>query len=213
MVPVIFQEMLPMIIIVLQMLGWLVFLAGTIVLGTWLHRNPGKRRAERTSRVLHFLFWMGAYPPGLLGVFYPGLASFDRELGLSPLPEEPVVRLIGAVGLLLGAYLIFASNMALRRLGQGANAFFLTKRLVVENLYERMRNPMSLGLYVGSAGIGLLAGSTYFTLGTVFAVVPVHIFYLKYFEEYELELRLGQTYLEYKQRVPFLLPRWFPGKN
>jgi protein-S-isoprenylcysteine O-methyltransferase Ste14 len=37
--------------------------------------------------------------------------------------------------------------------------------------------------------------------------IPVHVFYLKYFEEYELELRLGQEYLEYKRRVPFLLPK------
>jgi protein-S-isoprenylcysteine O-methyltransferase Ste14 len=202
-----------MVIIVLQTLGWLAFLTGTIVLGAWLRRNPGKRSAERTSRVLHFLFWMVAYPPGLLGVFYPGLTSFDQELGLSPLPEQPVVRLVGAVGLLLGVYLLFVSNIALLHLGDGANAFFLTKRLVVGNIYQRMRNPMSLGLYVGSAGIGLLAGSTYFTFGTLSAVMPVHIFYLKYFEEYELELRLGQSYLEYKQRVPFLLPRLSPREN
>jgi len=37
----------------------------------------------------------------------------------------------------------------------------------------------------------------------------VHVFYLKYFEEHELALRMGPSYLEYKQRVPFLLPRWF----
>ena len=199
-----------MVIIVWQVLGWLVFLAGTLALGVWLRRNPGKRSAERASRVLHFLFWMGTYPPGLLGVFYPGLTSFDPELGLSPLPGQPIVRTVGAIGLLLGAYLIFVSNIALLHLGQGANAFWLTKRLVVGNIYERIRNPMSLGLYLGSVGIGLLAGSTYFTLGTLFGAIPVHILYLKFFEEYELELRLGQTYLEYKQRVPFLLPRWFP---
>jgi len=30
---------------------------------------------------------------------------------------------------------------------------------------------------------------------------------LLYFEELELSLRLGPSYLEYKRRVPFLLPR------
>jgi hypothetical protein len=44
-------------------------------------------------------------------------------------------------------------------------------------------------------------------------MIPVHLFYLKYFEEYELELRLGPSYLEYKQQVPFLVPRWFPCKK
>ena len=47
------------------------------------------------------------------------------------------------------------------------------------------------------------------TLGALLVVVPVHIIYLKYFEEYELKLRLGQPCVEYKQRVPFLLPGRF----
>jgi len=29
-------------------------------------------------------------------------------------------------------------------------------------------------------------------------VIPAHVFYLKHFEEYELELRMGQAYVEYK---------------
>jgi protein-S-isoprenylcysteine O-methyltransferase Ste14 len=116
------------------------------------------------------------------------------------------VRAFGVVGLLLGAYLILVSSVALLFLGRGANAFWLTEQLVVGNIYRRMRNPMSLGLYLASVGIGLLAGSTYWTLGTLCGAIPVHLFYLKFFEEYELELRLGQAYLEYKQRVPSLLP-------
>ena len=38
--------------------------------------------------------------------------------------------------------------------------------------------------------------------------IPAHIFYLKFFEERELELRFGESYMDYKQRVPFLIPRW-----
>jgi protein-S-isoprenylcysteine O-methyltransferase Ste14 len=202
-----------MVTIVLQVLGWLAFLVATIVLGAWLRRNQSQRSAEKASRILHFLFWLGTYPPGLLGVLYPGLTGFDRVLGLTPLPGQLVVRVIGAVGLLIGVYLIVVSNMALMQLGEGANAFWLTRRLVVANIYGWMRHPMSLGLYLGAIGIGLLAGSTYLTVGTLLGVIPVHIFYLKYFEEYELELRLGPSYAEYKQRVPFLLPIRIPRKR
>ena len=67
---------------------------------------------------------------------------------------------------------------------------------------------MSLGFYLGAVGLGLIVGSTYMTLGALLVVIPVHVFYLKCFEEYELELRLGQSYVAYKQQVPFLLPRW-----
>jgi protein-S-isoprenylcysteine O-methyltransferase Ste14 len=37
--------------------------------------------------------------------------------------------------------------------------------------------------------------------------MPVHLFNLIYFEEYELALRLGQPYLGYRERVPLLFPR------
>jgi hypothetical protein len=46
-----------MVTIVLQMLGRLAFLAGTITLGSVLRQSPSKQNAARTSRVLHFLFW------------------------------------------------------------------------------------------------------------------------------------------------------------
>ncbi|MGD1994280.1 MAG: methyltransferase [Anaerolineae bacterium] len=206
-------EMLQMFTIILQALGWLMFLGSTIAMGAWLRRNPGKRNAERASRILHFLFWLCVFPPAGFGLVYPGLAGFDRELGLSPLPRHSAVLALGVLGLLIGAYLVLVSNVALRLLGKGANAFWLTKELVVGSIYKRMRNPMALGIYTGALAIGLLVGSTYMTLGTLFVVIPVHVFYLKYFEEYELELRLGQPYVEYKEQVPFLLPRWIPHKR
>lgn len=196
-----------MFTIVLQMLGWLIFLMSTTTLGAWLRRNPSKRNAGRTSRSLHFLFWIGIVPPAGLGVFYPGLTHFDTELGFSPLPRHSVVLTVGILGLLIGAYLFIVSNVALGLFGEGMSAFWLTRQLVVGNIYKRTRNPMSLGFYLGAVGIGLLLGSTYMTLGALLVAIPVHIFYLKYFEEYELELRMGQSYVAYKQQVPFLLPR------
>jgi len=207
------KEISHLFTIVLQALGWLTSTTGTITLGTWLRRNPSKRNAERTSRIVHFLWWMGIVLPEVFGVFYPGLTRFDRELGLNPLPRHPVVLTVGTLGLLIGAYLFVVSNVALRLLGQGANAFRLTKRLVVGNIYKRTRNPMSLGYYLASVGIGLLAGSTYITLGALLVMIPSHVFYLKYFEEYELELRMAQSYVEYKRRVPFLLPRLVSYKS
>jgi len=150
---------------------------------------------------------MGIIPPTGFGVFIPGLTHYDEALGLGSLPRQPLILTFGALGLLVGAYLLLVSNVALRRFGKGAHAFRLTQRLVVGSIYRQMRNPMSLGLYLGSVGFGLLLRSTYLTLGALLVVIPVHVFYLKYFEEYELELRMGQSYLEYKRRVPFLFPR------
>jgi protein-S-isoprenylcysteine O-methyltransferase Ste14 len=67
---------------------------------------------------------------------------------------------------------------------------------------------MSLGYYLVCVGIGMLAGSTFVTLGALLFVIPAHVFFLKYFEELELELRFGEAYLDYKSRTPFLIPRF-----
>jgi protein-S-isoprenylcysteine O-methyltransferase Ste14 len=201
-----------MITIVMQGLAWLAFVAGTVALGAWLRRHPGRRSAERASRVVHLLFWTTVVPAAGLGVLYPGLSGYDRVLGLGPLPRSPLVPLLGALGLLAGACLFTVSTLALWVLGQGASAFWLTRRLVAGSIYGRMRHPMALGFYLGAAGLGLLAGSTYMTLGALLVVIPAHLFYLKYFEECELALRLGPPYVEYKRSVPFLLPRCTSGK-
>jgi protein-S-isoprenylcysteine O-methyltransferase Ste14 len=189
------------------MLSWVGFMIATIILGAWLRRHPSQRNAEGASRILHFVFFAVPIPAAGLGVFYPGLTEFDRELGINPLPRHPLMLIIGILGVTIGIYMFILANVALRRLGEGANAFRLTKRLVVGDIYERTRNPMSLGFYLCALGIGLLVRSTYMTLATLIIVIPVHIFYLKYFEERELELRLEESYGEYKKKVPFLLPR------
>jgi protein-S-isoprenylcysteine O-methyltransferase Ste14 len=97
--------------------------------------------------------------------------------------------------------------------GRGANAVFLTTRLVTTTIYRHMRNPMALGLYLWATGIGLVTRSTYLTLAAVLVAIPAHIFYRRYFEEYELELRMGLPYVEYKREVPFLLPRFVGHSN
>ena len=196
--------------IVLQTLGWVIFGVSTITIGVWLRRNPSKKDAENASRILHFLFWVTVAPPMALGVFYPGLSHYDHLLGLSPLPRYAILRIVRIFKILIGTYLILVANTSLWVFGRGANAFLLTRQLVVTNIYEWTRNPMSLGVYLGSIGSGLLMRSTYMTSSALLVLIPAHIFYLKYFEEKELELRMGPFFLEYKRRVPFLLPRLFP---
>lgn len=195
-----------MFTIFLQVLGWLTFTIATIALGACLRKYPSKKNAEIASRILHFVFWMGIIPATGLGVFYPGLMDFDEILELNPLPSHSILLAVGTLMLLIGVYLFVVSNIVIRLSGKGAHAFLLTRRVATISIYRWIRNPMSLGFYFGAIGSGLLIGSTYWIAGAFFVVIPVHIFYLKYFEEYELELRLGRPYLEYKQKVPFLLP-------
>jgi protein-S-isoprenylcysteine O-methyltransferase Ste14 len=197
--------------IIAQIVGGILFVAGTIVLGFWLRRHPGKREAERASRISQLFFWLALVLPSSIGVAFPGLTRYDELLGLPSVPASSAWLVAGSVALVAGLTLSFASQAALRRQGRGANAFRLTKVVTAGSAYAHTRNPMSLGFYLICLGLGLIARSTYVILGTLLGIIPAHIFYLKFFEEYELALRLGERYLAYKRRVPFLLPRLTTG--
>ena len=192
----------------LILIGLLLFAMGVGVLGAWLRRHPSKDNAEKSSRVMHFLFFAGLGAPIFTGIFYPGLTHFDELVGLNPLPWRIFFLALGIILAIPGLYLLAITNKLLRALGSGANAFRLTKRIVAENVYKRTRNPMSLGFYLWMLAVGLGSGSTFLTLAVLLGIIPAHIFFLKFFEELELELRFGTSYLEYKKNVPFLIPKF-----
>ena len=113
----------------------------------------------------------------------------------------------------IGLFLVTISIIVLLKKGSGAPAFALSETLVNENIFALSRNPMSLGFYLICIAIGLLAVSTFFIVWSLVALIPVHIFFLKFFEEKELELRFGKSYLEYKQTVPFIIPSYRSANN
>jgi protein-S-isoprenylcysteine O-methyltransferase Ste14 len=143
----------------------------------------------------------------MICVFYPGLTHLDELVGLKSLPLKPVFLIAGIVIAIPGLYLLGITNKSLRILGSGANAFRLTKQVVDKDIYKYARNPMSLGYYLFALSIGFISGSTLLTLAVLLGLIPAHIFFLKYFEEFELEIRLGESYKKYKQKTPFLIPK------
>ena len=195
-----------MAVIWLVLVGIAAFAVASVACGLWLRSHPTKANAERTSRLLHFLFFalLNLLP---LAVFIsPGIFNLDAVTGLPPLTPRAAWAALGAVLAVPGVYLLTVTNKALRALGSGANAFRLTQNVVSSTIYERTRNPMSLGFYLWVVAVGLLFGSTTFTLIALFGVVPSHVVFLRVFEEVELPLRLGDSYRAYQARTPFLLP-------
>jgi len=190
-------------------LGSVILAIGAAVLGAWLRKNPSKENAEKSSRLMHFLFFAGQVAPALVGLFYPGFRHLDELVGLPPLPWKTFFLVFGIILVIPGFYFLSVTNKLLRALGSGTNAFILTKRVVNDDIYKRTRNPMSLGFYLLALGTGFITGSTFAILAVALAVIPSHILFLKYFEEKELELRFGEFYLEYKKTVPFLLPKLY----
>lgn len=196
-----------MVVIVVQGIGVVAFLIGTVWLGRRIRLLEDEVPAQPLIRVCHLLFWLCLMLPGLVGLWSPGLRRYDELLGLPSLPWRGPLLVIGLLLLAGGAGLLIETNRALARFGGGAAAFLLTKRVVSGGIYERSRNPMSLGLYMVCVGLGLALGSTAGTVGALAIIAPVHMFNLRYFEERELARRFGQPYLDYKARTPFLLPR------
>ena len=192
----------------LILFGLLVFAAGALVLGVWLRRHRSKENAEKSSRVMHFLFFAFMVAPPLIGLFYPRLTYFDELVGWDSLAWKPFFLALGIILGIPGLYFLGITNKLLRALGNGANAFRLTKNIVADDIYKRTRNPMSLGFYLFSLALGFGSGSTFITVAVILGLIPAHIFFLKYFEELELELRFGELYLEYKKNVPFLIPKF-----
>jgi len=196
-----------MVVLYLGLLGLLAFIMGVGILGLWLRRHPSKVNAEKSSRIMHFLFFAGLGTPILIGIFYPGLTHLDELIGLNPLPLKPFFLITGIILAILGLYFLGISNNSLRALGSGANAFRLTKQIVEKDIYKYTRNPMSLGYYLFSLSVGFMSGSTLLTFCVLLGLIPAHVFFLKFFEELELELRFGESYKQYKQKVPFLIPK------
>jgi len=202
-----------MFVVALIALGWIIFVGGVITAGIWLRRHRSKEAAVSSTRIVHFLYFACMIFPGVAAFFYPGLSHFDELFGIPSLPLKPILLVIGILLVLPGLYLGIITNKDLLELGHGAAAFRLTQHIVELDIYKYTRNPMSLGYYLVCIGVGLIAGSTSVTLGAILGIIPAHVLFLKFFEELELELRFGTPYLEYKRRVPFLIPRFTPSHN
>ncbi len=197
-----------MIIVVAQLVGVVLFFAGTLTLGARLRKCPTLAVARQTSLISHGLFHAGLLIPVVVGAFCPGLRQFDVILNWPALPAALWWKVVGGIVLIVGLAFALASHAALALLGNGAASFILSNCVVAGSVYRCVRNPLALGWYLTWLGLAWLGGSTYLTLYLLLAHIPAHIFFLKHFEELELSIRFGDRYQQYKQSVPFLIPGW-----
>lgn len=169
-----------------------------------LDARPTVDRAVQVDTLIHFPL-----------VFLLGIAIIEAfKIGLrhaaAPIPGDWVIPLPSQIGLVLfvmtGAVGVSAVvTLALRGLG-APFAIALSQRLALDWLYAWTRNPMVLGTLFALVSMGLMFRSLFLVLWALL-VASALIFMLKAYEERELELRFGDSYLEYKRRTPFLWPR------
>jgi protein-S-isoprenylcysteine O-methyltransferase Ste14 len=103
-----------------------------------------------------------------------------------------------------GAVLTVA-NLAIRGLG-APFAVKLSSRLATDYLYKWTRNPMVLCTLAWFLSLALWHASPGAVLWLAVSVFPGLIFFVKRYEERELEIRFGASYVDYRARTPFLWP-------
>ena len=148
------------------------------------------------------VFWYGAV---LIMILLAPL--IDRALGIK-MTIPLVGRLpFGIVLLVVGVPMVIWTITRFLRTKGSPIPFNPPPVLVANGLYRIVRNPMHLGWTIVLIGLAVLMQS--FTLLAIFTplFLLVHIMYLKFIEEKELEKKFGQAYIVYKQRVPMFIPR------
>jgi protein-S-isoprenylcysteine O-methyltransferase Ste14 len=194
-------------VIYIQLIGCIITVICSIGLGMSLKRYPSKSFAEAITATIHIVLFCAYIFPLFLVLFRENFTQYDLMLGL-PLSGFPTgLQIFGTILLIFGIILGFASVLTLAVFGVGLPAIVLSEKLAARGLYTRTRNPMSLGFYIMLISFALLRGSIFFILWSLIVIISTHICFLKFFEERELESRFGQPYLEYKKRVPFLIPK------
>jgi protein-S-isoprenylcysteine O-methyltransferase Ste14 len=120
----------------------------------------------------------------------------------------PIPTGIGLVLVIItgAAFLLAVVNLALKGLG-APFAIALSKKLAVDWMYAWTRNPMALAALAFFLSLGIWFQSALFVLWVLILFAPAYVFFAKVYEERELEIRFGASYLEYKSRTPMFFPR------
>ena len=120
-----------------------------------------------------------------------------------PIPSQIGLALVIVTG---AACLLAIANLALKGLG-APFAIALSRKLAVDWLYAWTRNPMVLAALAFLLSLGVWFQSALFVLWALILFAPALLFFVKVYEERELEIRFGASYLEYRSRTPMLFPR------
>jgi protein-S-isoprenylcysteine O-methyltransferase Ste14 len=157
------------------------------------------QRAQRVTPFLHY-FIMIALGSAVIESVKMARAS---PRWIIPLPPGLGWGLTVATGIVVA---LTVGSLALRGLGTPF-AIYLSRRLAASGMYAWTRNPMVLSLLAFFVSFGLWTRSGLFVAWTIGLFLPAMVYYLKTYEERELEIRFGQGYLAYKVHTPLLWPR------
>jgi len=164
-----------------------------------LDRRPTLARAEWVTSGVHaaLILLLGV---ALIRAIVTGPGWRGVEL---PVPHVLAVVLVWVTGIASGFTVV---NLAVRGLG-APFAVALSRRLATDWWYARTRNPMVLTTLAWIVAMGLWLRSALFLGWVVFLLTPAWLYFLRVYEERELEIRFGDAYRAYRNVTPFFWPR------
>jgi protein-S-isoprenylcysteine O-methyltransferase Ste14 len=113
---------------------------------------------------------------------------------------RPATWLAGGVFFLAGLLLTIAAASRFRSAGTDVRPWKETTALVTEGLYRYTRNPMYLGMTLIYVAFSLLADSV-IALAFVLLLLVIITYAVIRREEHYLEVKFGEKYRRYKERV------------
>jgi protein-S-isoprenylcysteine O-methyltransferase Ste14 len=120
----------------------------------------------------------------------------------------PVPAVIGLILVIITGIALSLTVLNLALKGFGAPFFIkLSQKLAADWMYAWTRNPMVLAGLSFLLSLGIWFQSLLFVLWGLLLFAPALLFFIKVYEERELEFRFGASYLEYKSKTPMLFPR------
>ena len=165
-----------------------------------IDKNPTVNHTIKVTHIVHFVLInliVAAVAKAIqVGQYWPGW--------LIPLPVQIGQALTFVTGIVT---LLSVVNLAADSRGAPGSLIKLTQKVAVSKMYAWTRNPMVLSFFSCLISIGLWLRSSLFILWVVVLFIPFITTFLKVFEERELEIRFGSSYLEYKAKTPMLWPK------
>ena len=165
-------------------------------IGRWLlNRRPTTEQAALLTISIHYLEMI------LLGCPLIVAFHFTQAYPIASIPfpkavSFPALRLLGVLATLA------ILNLAISGLGLPFAAA-PSKKLATSWLYARCRNPMGLFSLLFFIDGALWLQSLHALLWTTLWLTSAWILFVRLYEERELEIRFGESYLRYKAQTPF----------
>jgi protein-S-isoprenylcysteine O-methyltransferase Ste14 len=163
-----------------------------------------RRRAPTVGPILKTLLFT-ILVPGTVTVLIPRWLLGEKHL--APGQALGGFGWLGVIPMTLGAivYLVCAWDFA--TVGKGTPAPIApTENLVIRGLYQYVRNPMYIGVLLVLSGETIAFESRRLAVYAGVVWLFFHLFIISY-EEPHLRARFGESYKDYRRRVP----RWFPN--